>query len=134
MALVRERTGKHPVKISALIPTTTTTFHGFIQSLQVNATSRQAITASFHVLSKLPFKKFKIQGSVHCKYIPIYIQQDATLTQFIYIWKLLYMFRAVNPPIVRSTHNRIYSIWYLSSHYCYLPLLWKSWNCVPTLP
>jgi len=22
----------------------------------------------------------------------------------------------------------IYTIWYLSNRYCYLPLLWKSWN------
>ena len=42
--------------------------------------------------------------------------------QFIYIWKLLYMFRVVSPPIIRSTHNCIYSIWYLSNRYCYLPL------------
>ena len=29
-----------------------------------------------------------------------------------------------------STHHqeRIYSIWYLSHRYCYLPLSWKSWN------
>ena len=42
--------------------------------------------------------------------------------------KLLYMFRVVSPPIITSTHNCIYSIWYLSNSYCYLPLLWKSWN------
>jgi hypothetical protein len=62
--------------------------------------------------------------------IPIYsyIQQDATL-QFIYIWKLLYMFRVVLSPIIRSTYNCIYNIWYLSQHsYCYLPLSWKRWN------
>jgi hypothetical protein len=45
-----------------------------------------------------------------------------------YIWKLLYMFRVVFPPIIRSAHNCIYSIWYLSHRYCYLPLSWKSWN------
>ena len=49
-------------------------------------------------------------------------------TQFIYIWKLLYMFRVVLPPIIRSAYNCIYSIWYLSHRYCYLPLSWKSWN------
>jgi len=41
-----------------------------------------------------------------------------------YIWKLLYMFRVV-PPIIRSANNCIYSIWYLSHRYCYLPLSWK---------
>jgi hypothetical protein len=61
--------------------------------------------------------------------IPIYsyIQQDAT-SQFIYIWKLLYMFRVVLPLIIRSAYNCIYSILYLSHRYCYLPLSWKSWN------
>ena len=49
-------------------------------------------------------------------------------TQFIYIWKLLYMFRVVPPPIIRSAYNCTYSIWYLSHRYCYLPLLWRSWN------
>jgi hypothetical protein len=44
------------------------------------------------------------------------------VTQFIHIWKLLYMFRVVPPPIIRSTNNCIYSICYLSHRYCYLPL------------
>jgi len=39
-----------------------------------------------------------------------------------FIWKLLYMFRLVPPPIIRSANNCIYSIWYLSHLYCYLPL------------
>jgi hypothetical protein len=51
------------------------------------------------------------------------------VTQFIYIWKLLYMFPVVLPPIIGSAYNCIYSIWYLSQHrYFYLPLSWKSWN------
>ena len=45
-----------------------------------------------------------------------------------FIWKLLYMFLVVPPPIIRSANNCIYSIWYLSHRYCYLPLSWKSWN------
>jgi hypothetical protein len=49
-------------------------------------------------------------------------------TQFIYVWKLFYVFRVVPPPIIRSVYNCIYSIWYLSHRYCYLPLSWKSWN------
>jgi len=32
-----------------------------------------------------------------------YNQQDATLSQSIYFYKLLYMFQAVPPPIIRST-------------------------------
>jgi hypothetical protein len=39
-----------------------------------------------------------------------------------FIWKLLYMFRMVPPPIIRSANNCIYTIWYLSHRYCYLPL------------
>ena len=38
------------------------------------------------------------------------------------------MFRVVLPPIIRSANDCIYSIWYLSNRYCYLPLSWKSWN------
>ena len=45
-----------------------------------------------------------------------------------FIWKLLHMFRVIASPIIRSADNCIYSIWYLSLHYCYLPLSWKSWN------
>ena len=40
----------------------------------------------------------------------------------------MYIFRVVLPPIIRSAYNCIYSIWYLSHRYCYLPLSWKSWN------
>jgi hypothetical protein len=42
--------------------------------------------------------------------------------QFIYIWRLLYMFRVLLPPIIRSAYNCIYNIWYLSHRYCCLPL------------
>jgi hypothetical protein len=45
-----------------------------------------------------------------------------------FIWKLLYMFWVVPLPIIRSANNCIYSMWYLSHRYCYLPISWKSWN------
>ena len=32
-----------------------------------------------------------------------------------FICKLLYMFRVVSPPIIRSTNNCVYSIWYWST-------------------
>ena len=38
------------------------------------------------------------------------------------------MLRVVSPSIIRSTHNCIYGIWYSLNRYCYLLLLWKSWN------
>src|SRR5215475_7317405 len=63
------------------------------------------------------------------QYIYIYIYPTrCNVTQFIYIWKLLYMFRVVLPLNIRSAYTCIYSIWYLSHRYCYLPLSWKSWN------
>ena len=48
-----------------------------------------------------------------------YISKKCNFTQFIYNWKLLYMFRVVPPPIIRSAYNCIYSIWYLSHRYCW---------------
>ena len=39
------------------------------------------------------------------------------------------MFRVVSPPIIMSTHNCVYSIWYLLSRYCYLSLLWNWFEC-----
>jgi len=38
------------------------------------------------------------------------------------------MFQVAPSPIIKSINNCIYSIWYLSHRYCYLPLSWKSWN------
>jgi hypothetical protein len=57
---------------------------------------------------------------------PIYIQQDATLHS-LFISRN-YTFRVVLSPIIRSAYTCIYSIWYLSHRYSYLPLSWKSWN------
>jgi hypothetical protein len=34
-----------------------------------------------------------------------------SVTQFIFIWKLLYMFRVVLSPIIRSAYNCTHSIW-----------------------
>jgi len=75
---------------------------------------------------------FSVQGSVHRKYIPIYIQQDATLhSLFIsgnYSTRFgLYLHQS------SGAHNCMYSIWYLSNRYCYLPLSWKSWKWTDTL-
>jgi hypothetical protein len=55
------------------------------------------------------------------KYSNIYPTR-CNFTQFIYIWKMLYMFRVLFLPIIRSAYNCIYSIWCLSDRYCYLPL------------
>ena len=74
----------------------------------------------YYVTHILP--AFNIHGSVHRKNIPIYISNKMQCYTVYYIWKLLYMFRVVPPPIISSAYNCIYSIWYLSHRYCYLPL------------
>ena len=63
--------------------------------------------------------QFNVQGLEHCKYIPIYIQQDATLHSLFVTGNCSTRFGWY-----RSTHNCIYSIWYLSHCYCCLPL-WR---------
>jgi len=47
-----------------------------------------------------------------------YNQQDATFSRSIYFYKLLYMFQAVPPPIIRSTKLYIQRQ-VLSNQYCY---------------
>ena len=59
---------------------------------------------------------------------PVYPTR-CNVTQFIYFWKLLYIFLLVCPPIIRNTYNCNYSIWHLPNRNCYLSLSWRSWNC-----
>jgi len=53
--------------------------------------------------------QLSVMLKLHKTYSSIYPTR-CNFAQFIYIWKLLYMFRAVPPPIIRSTNNCIYSI------------------------
>jgi hypothetical protein len=47
-------------------------------------------------------------------YVPIYVYPArCNFTQFIYIWKLLYMLWVVPPPIIRSAYKCICSSWWL---------------------
>jgi hypothetical protein len=57
--------------------------------------------------------------------IPKNIQQDTLHS--LYLETALHVSGGI-PPIIKSVYNCIYSIWYLSHRYCYLPLSWKSWN------
>ena len=47
--------------------------------------------------------------------MPIIVQQDAAIYSLLYFCKLLYMFRVVTPPIIRSTYNCNHSIWLWSN-------------------
>jgi len=48
-------------------------------------------------MSRVPLiSKFNVYGSVHRKYIPIYIQKDATLHSLFISENCFYMFRLVN--------------------------------------
>jgi hypothetical protein len=56
-----------------------------------------------------------------------YNQQDAKFFRSIYFYKLLYMFEAVPPLIIRSTQLYIQRQ-VLSNQYCCLQLSWMRWN------
>jgi len=75
---------------------------------------------------KVPLKSDKHKGYFTCRvlyiktyahlwshYFFIYFQQDAALHSLFISGKLLYMFWVVSSPIIRSTYNCIYRIWYL---------------------
>jgi hypothetical protein len=56
-----------------------------------------------------------------------YNQQDAKFSRSIYFYKLLYMFQAIPPPIIRSTKLYIQRQ-VLSNKYCCLLLSWMGWR------
>ena len=60
-------------------------------------------------------------------------QQDATSSRSTYFFKLLYMFHAVPPPIIRSTKLYIQRRVLLKQYCCLLPS-WMRWNWVPSHP
>jgi hypothetical protein len=54
---------------------------------------------------------FWLQGRYFVQNIlSIIVQQDATIYSLLYFCKLLYMFRVVTPPIIRSTYNCNYCV------------------------
>ena len=62
-----------------------------------------------------PTLEFNFHGSVPRESMSIIVQQDATMYNLLYFCKLLYVFRVVTPPIIRSTYNCNYSIWHWSN-------------------
>jgi len=56
----------------------------------------------------------------------MYIQQDATLHSLSYLETALHV--SGGTITHHQERKQLYSIWYLSHRYCYLPLSWKSWN------
>jgi hypothetical protein len=73
----------------------------------------------FHDLATLPTQVMAKRN------LPIIYTHS--VTQLIYLETALHV-AVVPPPVIRSANNCIYSIWFLSHRYCYLPLSWKSWN------
>ena len=67
----------------------------------------QRIT-KIHFIYLLLVTKFRI----YFKFLLIYFQRDVTSHSLFISGKLLYVFRVVSSPIIRSTYNCIYSIWY----------------------
>jgi hypothetical protein len=96
----------------------------------------------FFFLENLIF--FNVHGSVHrasCivnrESMSIIVQKDATICSLLYFCKLLYMFRVVTPPIVRSTYNCNYSIWHWSNFgqcSAWSQLRWEVWTLPSLLP
>jgi len=54
---------------------------------------------------------FYVHGSVHRESMSITVQQDETIYSLLYFCKLLFIFRVVTQPIIRSIYNCNYSIW-----------------------
>jgi len=48
-------------------------------------------------------------------------------TVYLFLENCSTCFGVVSPPIIRSTHNCVYGVWYLLNRYCYHLLLWMSW-------
>ena len=59
--------------------------------------------------------EFDMGNDVKTTCTSIIVQLDATIYSLLYFCKLLYMFRMVTPPIIRSTYNCNYSIWHWSN-------------------
>ena len=98
--------------------------------LKSSQSESRGVLSVFEVLVSIISRKNPYKHVSNCKRLPrqsltfrglrivsifvlIYFQRDATLHSLFISGKLLYMFRVVSSPIIRSTYNCIYSIWYL---------------------
>jgi len=95
---------------------------------QMHNTEKEVIRNSNIVKWEGYITLFYVHGSVHRESMSIIVQQDATIYSSLYFCELLYMFRVVTPPNIRSTYNCNYSIWHWSNRLGYLPLWWRRWN------
>ena len=74
---------------------------------------RQKAETCSHSLLVNSLCPFDVHGTVHHKRIPLSITNKMQRYTIFLLLSMLYMFRAVSPPIIRSS-NCIYSIWYMS--------------------
>ena len=104
----------------------------FLDTKQMSGSKTEGQATSFVILktSRIPLSDNTCSlDTVESAYVHSNIYpKRCNVTHLIYIWKLLYIFRLVSPPIIRSTYKCIYSICYLSNRYCYLSLSWKRWR------
>jgi hypothetical protein len=97
--------------ISGLTPQRKLSFRAKSQRDFIINVGMSPVTSDVAILSNT-IMTFYVRGSVHRE---IYINNCPTRCkniQFIYICKLLYMFRVATPLIIRSSYHYIYSIWY----------------------
>jgi len=77
-----------------------------------------AFSYNNHIFNTPTKRTYAINYTYYYQYsptLPTIVQQDATMYSLLYFCKLLYMFRVVTPPIIRSTYNCNYSIWHRSN-------------------
>jgi len=101
----------------------------FLIKNKINLSQHNAINSIKSVNSKSGSRLKQIQSVQYLTFmgpciviIFWYISNKMQRYTVYFICKLLYIFQVVPPPIIRSANNCIYSIWYLSHRYCYLPL------------
>jgi hypothetical protein len=57
-----------------------------------------------------------------------YISNKIRYTVYLYLETALHVSGGTSTHHQKRIQLYIYSIWYLSHRYCFLPLSWKSWN------